>query len=489
MASDPTDASRRRLPAVASTSVRPTGPGPRASSAELARRRPAGWPARRRRARPGAGRAGSRRRARSRRLVRLRTTAPPTALDTTKPTRGGRPARASVGLAWTTISLEPARQPSGGADRRREVRPLDAVGSAPAAPHGLRRRARSGPCDDGRRGWRGPRGCACAGGSRGSWPGDGCSAGRSACSRCSLIWWRAGWARVVGEPVAFGCHRKPMTLRGEAAPSRRGSRACENSRPTGPSTVRESGHEGQTGRSGVPDRRKRPRISRSHGPPPGATRPSATTRHTHSLWTTMWTRVGSRTAGRTTTGPRGSGRTGSRVADATMTQLWRTTLEVLDSDGIPVQQRAFLSLARLVGLLDDTALIAVPNDFTKDIVETRLRDRVTATLGSQLGRDVRLAVTVDPSLADAPSATASTARRRAPESLGRRRPRAARRRPAPPDRRPRHRRGRGRRHGPRSTHGGGCRAAGRRRAASPVSSRCPAPAGRAPAARCPSRSS
>ena len=93
---------------------------------------------------------------------------------------------------------------------------------------------------------------------------------------------------------------------------------------------------------------------------------------------------------------------GTRVADATMTQLWRTTLEVLDSDGIPVQQRAFLSLAKLVGLLDDTALIAVPNDFTKDIVETRLRDRVTATLGSQLGRDVRLAVTVDPSLAEAP---------------------------------------------------------------------------------------
>ncbi len=83
-----------------------------------------------------------------------------------------------------------------------------------------------------------------------------------------------------------------------------------------------------------------------------------------------------------------------------MTQLWTTTLEALDSDGIPVQQRAFLSLARLVGLLDGTALIAVPNDFTKEIVETRLRDRVTQTLGSQLGRNVRLAVTVDPSLSE-----------------------------------------------------------------------------------------
>jgi chromosomal replication initiator protein len=86
-----------------------------------------------------------------------------------------------------------------------------------------------------------------------------------------------------------------------------------------------------------------------------------------------------------------------------MVQLWRTTLEVLDSDGIPVQQRAFLSLAKLVGLIDDTVLIAVPNDFTKDIIETRLRDRVAATLGQQLGRQVRLAVTVDPSLAEVPA--------------------------------------------------------------------------------------
>ncbi|WP_173029986.1 chromosomal replication initiator protein DnaA [Arthrobacter sp. NEB 688] len=83
-----------------------------------------------------------------------------------------------------------------------------------------------------------------------------------------------------------------------------------------------------------------------------------------------------------------------------MTQVWQATLEALDEDGIPVQQRAFLSLARLVGLLDDTALIAVPNDFTKDIVETRLRERVTQSLGERLGRDVRLAVTVDPTLGD-----------------------------------------------------------------------------------------
>ncbi len=83
-----------------------------------------------------------------------------------------------------------------------------------------------------------------------------------------------------------------------------------------------------------------------------------------------------------------------------MAQLWSATLDALDEDGIPIQSRAFLSLARLVGLLDDTALIAVPNDFTKDMVETRLREPVTQTLSARLGREVRLAVTVDPSLAD-----------------------------------------------------------------------------------------
>ncbi|HYN29599.1 MAG TPA: chromosomal replication initiator protein DnaA [Dermatophilaceae bacterium] len=83
-----------------------------------------------------------------------------------------------------------------------------------------------------------------------------------------------------------------------------------------------------------------------------------------------------------------------------MTQIWRSTLEVLDADGIPVQQRAFLSLAQLIGRIDDTALLAVPNDFTKDVVETRLRQRVTDTLCQQFGSEVRLAVTVDASLAD-----------------------------------------------------------------------------------------
>ncbi|CCH80159.1 chromosomal replication initiator protein DnaA [Nostocoides japonicum T1-X7] len=79
-------------------------------------------------------------------------------------------------------------------------------------------------------------------------------------------------------------------------------------------------------------------------------------------------------------------------------RVWRTALDELDADGLPIQQRAFLSLARFVGLLDDTALIAVPNDYTKEFVETRVRQQLTQTLSNHAGRELRLAVTVDPGL-------------------------------------------------------------------------------------------
>nr|WP_202881490.1 chromosomal replication initiator protein DnaA [Pedococcus badiiscoriae] len=80
------------------------------------------------------------------------------------------------------------------------------------------------------------------------------------------------------------------------------------------------------------------------------------------------------------------------------TQIWQNTIATLDADGLPARERAFLTLARLAGLLDGTALVKVPNDYTKDVVEQRVRDAVTQALSSQLGEPVQLAVTVDTSL-------------------------------------------------------------------------------------------
>lgn len=87
-------------------------------------------------------------------------------------------------------------------------------------------------------------------------------------------------------------------------------------------------------------------------------------------------------------------------SDDDFAQIWHRTLDTLDADGVPVAQRAFLQLGKLVGLLDGTAVIAVPNDFSKHFVEQRLRQHVTSALSAELGHEVRLAVTVDSSLAE-----------------------------------------------------------------------------------------
>src|SRR6476661_3184025 len=88
-------------------------------------------------------------------------------------------------------------------------------------------------------------------------------------------------------------------------------------------------------------------------------------------------------------------------ADLDFAQIWQNTIATLDADGLPARERAFLALARLSGLLDGTALVKVPNDYTKDVVEQRVRDAVTRALSSQLGEQVHLAVTVDTSLDEA----------------------------------------------------------------------------------------
>jgi chromosomal replication initiator protein len=78
--------------------------------------------------------------------------------------------------------------------------------------------------------------------------------------------------------------------------------------------------------------------------------------------------------------------------------IWARVVEQLDSSGIAPRERAFLRLTRFVGLLDSTALLAVPYSHTKETLETSLRLPVSRALSQNLDRDVRLAVTVDDEL-------------------------------------------------------------------------------------------
>jgi chromosomal replication initiator protein len=75
--------------------------------------------------------------------------------------------------------------------------------------------------------------------------------------------------------------------------------------------------------------------------------------------------------------------------------LWAHAIDGLADSTVTPQQRAWLRNTRALGLLDGTALLAAPNEFTKDVLETRLRPMITTALSELLGRDIRVAVTIE----------------------------------------------------------------------------------------------
>ena len=93
-----------------------------------------------------------------------------------------------------------------------------------------------------------------------------------------------------------------------------------------------------------------------------------------------------------------TGEVGTVPEENDLTPYWDTALASLTEEDLPAQQRAFVTLTQPLGLVGDTALVAAPNDFTKDVLETRLRPIVVRALTDTIGQDIRLAVTVDPSL-------------------------------------------------------------------------------------------
>ncbi|WP_062381167.1 chromosomal replication initiator protein DnaA [Demequina pelophila] len=78
--------------------------------------------------------------------------------------------------------------------------------------------------------------------------------------------------------------------------------------------------------------------------------------------------------------------------------VWRTALDHLDAEGMSAQHRSFLRLVKPLAVVEDNVFLAVAEDYTKNYVETTLRGRVTEALSEVIGRDVRIAVTVDASV-------------------------------------------------------------------------------------------
>jgi chromosomal replication initiator protein len=87
------------------------------------------------------------------------------------------------------------------------------------------------------------------------------------------------------------------------------------------------------------------------------------------------------------------------MSQADLAEVWARSLEELSDLQIEPHQRAWLRLTRPLGLVENTALIATPNEFVKEQLETRLRGLITHALSREFGRSIQLAVTVDPATA------------------------------------------------------------------------------------------
>src|SRR3954471_15391682 len=89
-------------------------------------------------------------------------------------------------------------------------------------------------------------------------------------------------------------------------------------------------------------------------------------------------------------------------------QGWAGTVEPSTSDlstawrgvvaDLQPNQRAWLRASEPVTLHESTAIIAVPNDFTRSQLEGRLRGQLEDALTVAFRREIRIAVTVNPRL-------------------------------------------------------------------------------------------
>jgi chromosomal replication initiator protein len=88
------------------------------------------------------------------------------------------------------------------------------------------------------------------------------------------------------------------------------------------------------------------------------------------------------------------------VKEVELTTLWDRVIQEVATDA--PQHRAFLQLTKPLGLLHNneqtTLLVAAPNLFAKDVLESRLRSVVCEVLTRELGEKTSIAVTVDETL-------------------------------------------------------------------------------------------
>ncbi|MFC9279599.1 chromosomal replication initiator protein DnaA [Streptomyces collinus] len=98
---------------------------------------------------------------------------------------------------------------------------------------------------------------------------------------------------------------------------------------------------------------------------------------------------------------------------ADLAAVWPRVLDQLLGEGrgqgVEAKDEHWIRRCQPLALVADTALLAVPNEFAKNVLEGRLAPVVSETLSRECGRPIRIAITVDDSAGEPPASQPSPA--------------------------------------------------------------------------------
>ncbi|WP_104174610.1 chromosomal replication initiator protein DnaA [Arthrobacter sp. Y81] len=83
----------------------------------------------------------------------------------------------------------------------------------------------------------------------------------------------------------------------------------------------------------------------------------------------------------------------------TVGSSWRRVVSLLEQDHrVSPRQRGFVILAQAQGLIGSTLLVAVPNELTREVLQTQVKDALDDALHNVFSDDIRCAIDVDTDL-------------------------------------------------------------------------------------------
>jgi chromosomal replication initiator protein len=86
----------------------------------------------------------------------------------------------------------------------------------------------------------------------------------------------------------------------------------------------------------------------------------------------------------------------SATTDVDLASVWIDALAQISASELPAQHRVWLDQTKPLGLVGDTVLIGAPNDFARGVLDDRVSPVLAPAVSRRLGRDIRVAVTVNP---------------------------------------------------------------------------------------------